>query len=76
MPALGGDLAREAEPVKAEFTAGLRRVVAALSAAGEGLPDERQAAALRQIAMLVGAVVLARACGDPMASEVLQACRE
>ncbi len=76
MPALGSDLAREAEPVKAEFTVGLRRVIAALSAAGEGSTEERHAAALREIAMLVGAVVLARACGEPMAAEVLQACRE
>jgi TetR/AcrR family transcriptional repressor of nem operon len=76
MPALGSDLARAAEPVKAAFTFGLRRVIAALSAAGEGSPDERQAAALREIAMLVGAVVLARACGEAMASEVLRACRD
>ena len=76
MPALGSDLAREAEPVKAEFSAGLRRVVSALSAAREGTPEERQAQALREVAMLVGAVVLARACGDAMASEVLQACRD
>jgi TetR/AcrR family transcriptional repressor of nem operon len=75
MPALGSDLAREADPVKAEFAVGLRRVVAALSAAGEGPPEKRHTDALREIAMLVGAVVLARAGGAPMASEVLQACR-
>ena len=76
MPALGSDLAREAEPVKAEFTTGLRRVVDALAAAGEGTPEQRQAHALREISMLVGAVLLARACGDAMASEVLRACRD
>ena len=76
MPALGSKLAREAEPVKAAFTAGLSRVIAALSAAGDGSAEERHASALREIAMLVGAVVLARACGEPMASEMLQACRE
>jgi TetR/AcrR family transcriptional repressor of nem operon len=75
MPALGSDLARESEPVRAEFTAGLRRVVAALSAAGEGTPEEQQAEALREVATRVGAVLLARACGGAMASEVLQACR-
>jgi TetR/AcrR family transcriptional repressor of nem operon len=75
MPALGGDLAREAEPVRAEFTAGLRRVAAALSAAGGGSAEARSTAALREIAMLVGAVVLARACGESMATEVLAACR-
>jgi TetR/AcrR family transcriptional repressor of nem operon len=76
MPALGSELAREADPVKAEFAVGLRRVLAALSAAGVGSAEERRNAALQEIAKLVGAVVLARACGEPMASEVLRACRE
>lgn len=75
MPALGSDLAREPDAVKAEFAAGLGRVVAALSAAGQGSTEERRDAALREIAMLVGAVVLARGCGEPLASQVLQACR-
>ncbi len=75
MPAMGSDLAREGKAVKAEFTAGLRRVVAALEAAGDGTPEERHVVALRDISMLVGAVVLARACEAPTASEVLQACR-
>jgi TetR/AcrR family transcriptional repressor of nem operon len=76
MPALGSDLARESESVRAAFSTGLRRVVAALSAAGEGTSEERRAQALREVATLVGAVLLARACGDAMAAEVLQACRE
>ena len=75
MPTLGRDLAREDDMVKAEFAAGLMRVVAALSAAGDGAEEERRASAFRDIAMLVGAVVLARACGEPAASELLQACR-
>ena len=76
MPALGSELAREGEPVQAEFALGLERVIAAFTAAGEGSADERRPAALREIAMLVGAVVLARASGETLATEVLQACRD
>lgn len=75
MAALGSELAREPESVKAEFTAGLARIVAALAAANTGTPEERRAAALREVAMLAGAVLLARACGGPTAAELLQACR-
>ena len=75
MPALGSDLAREAEPVKAEFSAGLRRVLGALSAAGQGSSDVRHTRAVREVAMLVGAVVLARASDGALAGEILRACR-
>jgi TetR/AcrR family transcriptional repressor of nem operon len=76
MPAIGSDLARESQTVKDEFAAGLRRVATALSAACDGSTEERQADALREIAMLVGAVQLARACGGNMADEILNACRK
>jgi TetR/AcrR family transcriptional repressor of nem operon len=76
MPALGGDLSREAEPVKAEFSAGLRRVLEALSAAGQGTPEVRHASAVREVAMLVGAVVLARASDGAMVEQILRACRD
>ncbi|MDP9108792.1 MAG: TetR/AcrR family transcriptional regulator, partial [Pseudomonadota bacterium] len=75
MPALGSDMARESEPVKAEFSAGLRRVVAALAAAGDGTAEQRRAAGLREVAMLVGAVLLARAGDNDLAKEILEACR-
>jgi TetR/AcrR family transcriptional repressor of nem operon len=76
MPALGSELAREAEPVQAEFALGLERVIAAFTAAVSGPAEARRAAALREISMLVGAVVLARASGERLAAEVLQACRD
>lgn len=75
MPALGSDLARESDAVKAEFAAGFRRVVASLAAAQEGTPGEREAAATREIARLVGAVLLARAAPQSIASEIMEACR-
>lgn len=76
MPAMGSDLAREAAPVKGAFGAGLQRVVAALANAQEGNPQQRQAAALRQISMWAGAVMLARASDPQTAAAVLDACRD
>lgn len=76
MPALGSDLAREPAAIRAEFSAGVERVVAALSAAIEGTAEERRGAALREVSMLVGAVLLARACDGAMASDILAACRD
>lgn len=75
MPALGGDLARESAAVKAEFASGLKRVVTALANARDGSSSEREAAATRELAMLVGAVVLARAADPATAECILEACR-
>lgn len=75
LPAVGSDLAREAAPVKAAFGAGLQRMVAALAPAQHGSQQQRQAAALRQLAMWAGAVMLARASDPQTAAAVLDACR-
>jgi len=76
MPALGAEVGRESDAVKAEFTAGMRRVISALAAAEDGTPEQREAAALRQLAMLVGAVVLARGADAVTGRQVLDACRD
>lgn len=75
MPALSGELARESAQIKAEFGAGLKRVLDALARSQAGTEVERQDAAARELAMLVGAVVLARACDSPTAERLLKACR-
>jgi TetR/AcrR family transcriptional regulator, transcriptional repressor for nem operon len=75
MPALGGELARESAQIKAEFSAGLKRVLDALAPCYAGTDPERQDAAARELAMLVGAVVLARASDGAMGSRLLDACR-
>jgi TetR/AcrR family transcriptional repressor of nem operon len=75
MPALGSDLARESQQIKAEFAAGLQRVIAALAKARDGLEPQRQEAATREVAMLVGAVLLARASDEKTAASLLAACR-
>ncbi len=75
MPALGGELARESAEIRAAFSAGLRRVLDALAPAYEGTAMDRQDAAARDLAMLVGAVVLARASDASTGAGLLRACR-
>lgn len=75
MPALGSDLARESEPIKTEFSAGLLRVISALAECKDGIASERRAAAAREVAMLVGAVMLARASEGEVSRLVVDACR-
>jgi TetR/AcrR family transcriptional regulator, transcriptional repressor for nem operon len=75
MPALGGEIARANDAVKGEFSAGVQRLIAAMALTKEGTPEERAAAATRDIAMLAGAVLIARASDTPTAQAVLEACR-
>ena len=75
MPALGSDLARESQALKREFTSGLQRIIAALARAKRGSDTQRREAALREMAMMVGAVLIARATVPETAREVLTACR-
>lgn len=76
MPTLAGELARGSPAVKAAFAQGVERVVAALANASEGSVEQRRASAMRQLSMLVGAVLIARASDPDTASAVLAACRD
>jgi TetR/AcrR family transcriptional regulator, transcriptional repressor for nem operon len=75
MPALGSDIARATDAVKSEFAAGVQRLIAAMALTKEGSPEERVVEATREIAMLAGAVLIARASDAPTARAVLDACR-
>ncbi len=75
MPAIGGELMRESAEVKEEFGAGLQRMIVALQ---RGIPDregDAGTAAVREICMMVGAVMLARASDKDTARRVLRAVR-
>jgi TetR/AcrR family transcriptional repressor of nem operon len=73
--ALGAEVARSGADVQKVFAGRTRKQIARLSQGLKGGNAERKAA--RLLATLVGAVVIARACGeDPLAAEVLSACRE
>lgn len=76
--ALGQDIARAGGDARAAFTDGLSELARGLA---RGLGTEHQEGqarrrALREMAMLVGAVVLARAADGSLADEILDACKE
>lgn len=76
LAALGADSARQSGAIKAAFAAGLERQLAELTeeSAERGLT---RADLLNDMAHLVGALVLSRACPDnsPLADEILDICR-
>ena len=80
MAALCADAARQPEPVREVFAAGLERLLAALSpdtAEGAARSREMRARNIDAIAHAVGALVLSRSCPDDsaLADEILQTCR-
>jgi len=77
MAALGMEAARQGAHVQRVFANGTQRTIDKLSAGLSGTPVERRAKAIRILATLVGAVVIARAVGDgALSEEVLRANRE
>jgi TetR/AcrR family transcriptional repressor of nem operon len=75
MPAVGADIARGSENLKRAFGAGLAAIAARLAAGFEGSEVERRDKAARKLAMLVGAVLIARASDPETGRAVLDACR-
>lgn len=74
LAALGSDIARASPALRAQFGQGLRQVIAALSMAiGEQHGDHR-VIATRQLATMVGAVILARASDPETGQAVLADC--
>lgn len=82
MAALCGDAARQPEAVRAEFAAGIERLLAVLCPGGSALDGvdtgQARARSLDILAHAVGAIVLSRACPDdsPLADEILAVCRD
>lgn len=76
VPTLGIDLARGDQHARKPFAEGVERLVAALSEGMRGNNRQRRAAALRRLAALAGAIVIARAVDGELATELLAACRE
>lgn len=75
MPTTAGELARESLAVRTEFAAGLQRVINALAKTKEGSDTQREAEALKDICLMVGAVVLARASDPETARRILSVSR-
>lgn len=74
--ALGPEVAREPAHIKAAFGRGVRRIVAGLGRDKTGTAHVKAVAALRELSMLVGAIVIARASDEQTARDVLAACRK
>lgn len=74
-PTLAGEIARGAEALKTEFGAGFDRVARILAQGLPGSETSRRNLALRELAMRVGAVLIARASNPEIATEVLKACQ-
>ncbi len=74
--ALGAEVARESKHLKAAFGDGARRLVDAVARGLKGSPAARRKAAFREISMLVGAIIVARASDGELAAEILAACRD
>ncbi len=73
--ALGADVGREPGEVKKAFGAGVNRLIDALAKGMRGTKLERRERAARELAMLAGAVIMARASDAETANGVLAACR-
>jgi TetR/AcrR family transcriptional regulator, transcriptional repressor for nem operon len=76
LPAVGSEIGHAGEELRQAFAAGLNRLVAQFAAGLAGDPAARRAAAIREIAMLAGAVMLARATNPAMAEQIVTACSE
>jgi TetR/AcrR family transcriptional repressor of nem operon len=74
--ALGNDVARAATALKTQFGAGVRRVIALLARGAAGSARTQQLRATRKLAMMAGAVMIARASDPDTARAVLAACRD
>jgi TetR/AcrR family transcriptional repressor of nem operon len=73
--ALGSEVAREKDYVKSKFGCGVNRVITELARGMPGTKQEKRDGAVREFAMLAGAVMIARASDPETAREVLSACR-
>lgn len=76
--ALGPELARQSEPVRSAFAIELEYLVDALAGFMPGADTaERRSRALPLMAQMVGAIVMARACGrNVLGTEILDAVRK
>jgi TetR/AcrR family transcriptional repressor of nem operon len=73
--AVGADVAREPDATKIAFGEGVKRVIETLAKGMRGAKQQKLERAARELAMLAGAVTIARASDPDTAREILAACR-
>lgn len=76
MPTLAREAALGSDAMKAAFGEGLRRTARTLARGMTGTEAEKRDQALRRIALLAGAVMLARGSDAETAAQLLSACRK
>jgi TetR/AcrR family transcriptional regulator, transcriptional repressor for nem operon len=73
--ALACDIGRSSASLKTVFGAGVKRLIAKLACGMRGAEERRKAKAARRFAMLVGAVMIARASDPETADLMLSSCK-
>lgn len=74
---IGADAGRNSEVFAEEFVSGAEQMIERLSDGGGGCDAAKRGEVIRCLAMLVGAVVMARAVGNgPLRKEIIDACLE
>lgn len=74
--ALGGDVARGSDALKAAYGEGIVRTISILASDMKGSSAKKKNRAARELAMLAGAVMIARASDPETGNAVLKACLE
>ena len=72
---LADDVARGTPELKQQFGQGVRQVIDTVAVWEPGTKKEREKAAMREFALIVGAAIIARASDAETAKAVLAACR-
>ena len=73
--AVGADIGRGSAALKTAFGTGVDRMVEALAKGMKGSAQAKRAAALRELATLAGALVIAPASDPDTARDMLSACK-
>ena len=75
IPTLAGDAARAPQAIRDVFGQGVERMVARIASGLKGPLGQRRAKAARQLAMMAGAVLIARASDRETSELILASCR-
>jgi TetR/AcrR family transcriptional repressor of nem operon len=76
VPALAGEISRASMALRTEFGGSFIRSLETISKGLSGSEAARRTQATRELAMRVGAILIARASDPTTAKKVLEACRE
>lgn len=73
---LGQEISRESSDIKDAFSKGVEEIIEQLKNGFTGSENEKNHKAIKQLSILVGAVVISRAVNADIAKKILNACEE